>query len=368
MKPFFLPALEKYAAQLEDDDTVYIGAIPAIADATSSKLVRKGWWHTLFIAEDTYAQYGLRIMPEKPWQEWPLVVNVGQYACFTIGQEARLYLPFIVNEAVLQTKSLLKGFCEEWDIFLEKGRPVHEIMEGDEEALDKLHAFLGDKKNTDGKMKKEAFYVHFNELFDSKGQFARMIEAVTNMMKKKPYLPDPEAADFDLWESRVMNMAGTKAYLDTKPKDVERAAAILLRAFETPSCYDPCDAGFSILPDRGTEGAAPAMRIAGALQRPEIAELEQVASHVLFPAAQALAEKGKDAYAGVEHMEAAALFDDKMKRPLASWNALVSTAYWSGKNLDQTMLPALEAAIHLCRKHKWKDAGTALNYQLSFFK
>lgn len=367
MKPAFLAALEKYAATLTEDDTVYVGALPVVRKETSRQLIQKGWWHTLFIAEDSYAQYGLRIIPDKPWQEWPLVANIGKYACFTIGPEARLYLPFIVYESVLKVRSLRESFNEEWDVFLTKGGPIHQIMEGPVDALDRLHTFLGDKKNMDAKLKKEDLYSNFFEAFDRQGLFDEMKKIVTDLIKKKAYLPDAGSADLGIFESKIMNMAGTKIYLDTKAKATMTAAKLLLRAFETPSCYDPCDAKFSLMPDTGTEGSAPAVRIAEALSRPAFAEQDLVAAHVLFPAAQALMEKGVEGYIGVEHLEAAALLDDKLKRPQAAWNALVGAAYWSGRNLGKTMEPALDAALHLCEKHKWNDAATALSYQRSFF-
>ena len=74
-----------------------------------------------------------------------------------------------------------------------------------------------------------------------------------------------------------------------------------------------------------------------------------------------------NSYYGLEHLEAAAIYDSELNDPIMSWNCLVNAAYWSGLNTNETLLPAWEAAIYLAEKHNWKDAHFALKTQYDWY-
>jgi hypothetical protein len=68
------------------------------------------------------------------------------------------------------------------------------------------------------------------------------------------------------------------------------------------------------------------------------------------------------AYNGVAHMEVAALMDDQYNNPKKSWKYLEAAGYWVGKKMPEAQATVLEAAMHLCQKHKWFEALEVLEF------
>lgn len=67
-------------------------------------------------------------------------------------------------------------------------------------------------------------------------------------------------------------------------------------------------------------------------------------------------------YTGTPHVELAAEMDETLNEPKKAWKYLLSAGYWAGKNFPEAQPAVLNAAIFLCQKHGWEEAGEVLEY------
>jgi hypothetical protein len=170
------------------------------------------------------------------------------------------------------------------------------------------------------------------------------------------------------WESRILNSCTAVAYSwpDMYPK--EHRLETYWRTFCQPHGYDPAETPLDHHPvyshyAKGVmNSACNALTYVGEFDRVR----PEYKKSPLYAALVALFGN-RDRYIGVQHFEAAVLFDLEHKDPIQCWNSLVSAAYWSGQNRPETMLPAWQAAIELCDANNWRDAHEALVHQWDFY-
>lgn len=65
--------LEDQEDDLEEDYYEYLGFYPGIGTEITATAFQRGYWSTFIFAYDDDISFGLRIMPNTPAEDWPVV-------------------------------------------------------------------------------------------------------------------------------------------------------------------------------------------------------------------------------------------------------------------------------------------------------
>ncbi|MET6997334.1 hypothetical protein [Chitinophaga defluvii] len=363
-----MTALKTLGQTWSEEDSDTISFHPGIPMKKWLPYLKKGYWHILPLGHDSYSVYGLRIMPDKKWEEWPVVVFNDLHSAVTIAPDSSAALPLIRYQIITGDQEMFTYMLEGWNRYKALALPLQKIL-GNTADLDEFKQFLEAHKPDDSPGNEDALFLKLWYLYDTTAAHKAMRTAITEMEENDEYLPSlsPDKS-YGIWQTRLYHLFARHldiSHVEKALKDAKLTANIIT-AFDEPLCYDNEYGGISQFPNRAIEPDSLSVDLAALILTEE--DNKWVQADPLFPVMQELTQKRKSKYIGTAHMEAAALLDDQLDRPLRSWNALVSAAYWSGKNLQETALPAWEAAIYLCKKNKWKDALMALEYQLNEYK
>lgn len=357
-----------FSSSLDDEKRRVLGFTTNIEDDIKFNLLRKGGWHSLYFASSISFQYGLRIFPDKKVSDWS-VVETDEMGGFTT--KAPLLNNFLYFK-YLNTISHLDGFVEcknNLNKLEEVVSPFLDFVDG-KRGFEFYRDYLLNEANlpTSEDESKLKYYLDFwNHYGDGEG-FKTMIDLVGDMLKDEQYIPKNIASvDLGVWETRIKNILAQRAYIiqdDAIP--YADAEPFLWQSFVQPHGYDSEEIYFDYLPSLSSQCNEEIQGVVELLNAEYYEHADYIKESPLYAALVALYGKD-DSYLGVQHVEAAMIYDLEHKDPLKAWDCLVSAAYWSGLNSNETFLPAWKAAIELCERNNWKDAHDALLLQWEFY-
>ncbi len=345
-----------------------LGFTPNVESNKLYDLLKKGWWHTCFFGDSSYEIWGLRIFPNLEYAVWSAVE-------LTNGGSARTIAPRLCAFAtMLQLDSfsdieLFRMSRRDWPQITATLNRLYELIGGGE-----YHDFITELLFNDANLPVDAAHKLENYLrvwkhMDPSLGHIELRKLIEQSNEDESFVPE-SYRDLDLghWRTRILNAAATLATFRADHISRSQKLARCWVSFAEPHGYDPEEV-------RPQQYGSKSNTTAGAMQT--IVEQLQGASNFmglplemqdspLFAPLVSLAGR-KNQYLGVQHAEAAILFDKEYNDPLMAWNCLVSAAYWSGRNGSETLMPVWRAAIELCEANNWSDAHEALVYQWDFY-
>lgn len=332
-------------------------------------LCDKGWWHCYVLSSKQFSNQDvcLRITPWETWDEWNLSVVHSRSCAYSILNNVYA-LPIIRLEHIEQHKDVFEEFQEEFQEFEELIRPVYQILSIEQE-LSFIRDYLADKDNVPDGSDHEERYLNLLFRYDTSDVHRLFRKKLSEMIKEPDVIPyDGIDQHLGAWDQRFRNILARRAIDHSNAIALAKLAPMLWNAFVLPHGFDTAGSKLSQYPDTSSPPEIFLTDIARLLTADYYEFPPEITEHPLYKAATALNERGSG-YTGVEHAEAAAVLDEHYADPIGSWNALVSAAFWAGRNNagEDMQLALWDQAIWLCEKEDWVDAHSALKHQRQLY-
>jgi hypothetical protein len=380
----FITRFKEFSSNLDFSDTFALGFEPVEDTDSLWTMFTRGFWEIVVIGKSSIELVGLRIMPGRPWQEWPVVRtsnfisllgdNFKLSAIQTIAPSVASLFEFIkFHDVYSPHKSSSNTGLEDLERFKELALSFDDILhnkEGIQHLLDVINKqnSTGDEVDDEVREKLSAdFWMHFDNSEGYQLLHAGILGIDEDKFAYKQKI-DP-SKDYGNSRTRLYHLMLKNITAD----DITNGTydpQVVINCFEEPHFYDT-EWMFSDTTHR--LGNPTDTRIAmGDLVR-AIAD-SGICDNMDDPIVDAIRAMAQDeqltTYKGFEHAMAAPQFDEFRKEPRRAWNALSNATYWSGRNMGQSLpIPeTLDAAIAMSRENGWGDALAALEYQAELYK
>lgn len=380
----FISRLKEFGTNLDYADRYALG-FELLDDPDSQwTMFTRGFWEIVVIGKSSIELVGLRIMPGKPWQEWP-VVRTSNFisllgedfklsAIQTIAPKASHLFEFIKfsdiyspykgsNKTDPDDIECFKGLAETFDDLLHNKEGIRfllDFVERIETSGEEITDEMREKLSAD-------FLTHFDNS-EERQLLYQGIEGIKAEQFDYKQKLDP-SKDYGTYRTHLYHLM----LKNIKTEDITNGTydkQVVINCFEEPHFYDT-EWMFSDT-THGLSNPTDARIAMGDLVK-AIAEsgiCDDMDDPIVDPI-KAMAEgEGLNTYRGFEHALAAPQFDEFRKEPRRAWNALSNATYWSGRNMGQSLpIPeTLDAAIAMSRENGWDDALAALEYQAELYK
>ncbi len=275
--------------------------------------------------------------------------------------------------SLMENATKIKALKSDLDAAISQSKPLFDYLgEGD---LDFLKSYLLDEENQErfkkAKKNQDSFFCDFwNHYYDTP-EHKKAFDLFAQLIDNKKFLPEFQEEDYGIWNAYVRSVLTQRAY-DLEPKNktqMEKQYWHLWKYACMPHGLD-CDK----MPFKKYQyyyGNSKDMMWGVSLSINSARKHEDflpdtVANHPLYEATTLIEDKQ---YAGENHLMAAKRFDQELNDPEASWNALVSTAYWAGhaKRLD-LVEASWQYAIDLSQRQGWNVLNEVLSDQWDFYE
>jgi hypothetical protein len=352
----------------DEEELLRLGFNPNLDDHRLFALLKKGWWHSFFFGDDDYYFWGLRILPQNSYPSWPVIKETAGENAWTFAPRLDAF-PAMVRWEDFKRPRLFQGFREIWESVTPIMQEFYNIAGGSQ-----YHDFLTEFVMNDDNIPQNdeqilSNYLRFWNTVDPSIGHKELRNLITTANANPDWVP-PLFGDVDLghWETRVLNGAATLSGFRREKVERSQVVQACWQSFCQPHGYEPEELCPKHYPNFSNNPATCLETTVGRLQIPSnfTGLPQEIQSSPLFAALVSLAGR-KNQYQGIQHAEAAILFDKEHNDPLMAWNCLVSAAYWSGRNSPETLIPVWKAAIELCEANNWKDAHEALVHQWDFY-
>lgn len=329
-----------------------------------TKILQVGQWYVAPFSFETYDSYSIKLTPNKKLLDSPVYLRHRWDHCL-FSDNLSDFLPFRQLK-MLKSIKFKKYILDDWQLLEELSLPFREYTK----SLDSLE-FLKEYLHNEDKLKylenPSEFYTKvyldfWNHYYDTPQQ-KEYVKLMHLMVEDESYLPDFEIKDYGVWNTRVYNAIGRRAYnlIDIKTEKKENQ---FWQSFIQPHGFDATEIDFDFIPYSTSTN----FQLDGIISKfiPELGYFSKMSNHPLYEVGQILS-KNESSYNGDAHIEAAKAIDEELNNPIMAWDALVSAGYWSGVNFGNPNINAWKAAIYLSEKHEWKEINEVLIDQLEFY-
>jgi|GEM_PF-5343769 len=338
------------------------GAIKAglefgVSNAELEKLNLSGWRNVFFIAKDAFAHYGLRALPGLPPSQWP-VVKVLQYnRAVTHAPNLQALLLFQRILALSGNETNLGLLQQTWDEHLQFLQPFFEHLHY---PATEVTLFFQKIKNLRDPNLRDTVYLSLWSSFRTAG-FGRVelqLAAIKTNNLNNVCVALNETPD--VWTARSANLnvqvlAGfdpptlKNHYRNDLLENMLRQVPIDV---ETPT--------IKTQPNSATEYYM-LYQMNLQLWSSFMPRDGEALGEMLFLLIEKVAEKGKNSYSGIAHLEFAALLNEEHNKPYHAWDMLCNAYYWAGKNKPELISNVTDAALDLAKKRSWADIVNLLS-------
>ncbi len=362
-----LRELNRFAENFNSEDIDYLGFIPSISDEDKYELLKRGWWHFYFFGSQKHYNLGFRISPKLAYCDWP-IMQIHEYSsAITIAPRISSVWYFVQLSFLLNLK-VYNTFDTDINIIEKLSLPLLKIVKGSEHFEYFINHILKKEIIPDSQENKNKLHLHFWNYFDKSQGHKVLRKIITDISSDEDLII--KDVDFDIlgmWKTRVLYILVQRfRMIGIYLEDDSQIEKLFWELFQCINIFD----AEGMLPkhifDNSNEPEISLAATIASLDTLKDRRAEYIKNNPLYPALLKLGSSRKN-YLGVEHIEAAAIYDSELNDPIMSWNCLVNAAYWSGLNTSETLLPAWEAAIYLAEKHNWKDAHFALKTQYDWY-
>jgi len=365
----FLEKLQNYDKTFDKKDINKLGFYPSVADELKYELLKKGWWSLYHIFSGKYWSYGLSIQPQKSYTDW-YVMEMSER-----GDSCATFAPGVMNFWYFRHLELLlrlKVFNAYEDKYLEREKVSLPFLESFNIEKDYIYFrdyFLNKTIIPDSDEKIDQIYLHFWNYFDKSKGHDVLRKIITEFKNNEgAVISELDVSKLEHWAIRILYVL-VKRFIKhsfMSPNNNLELETVCWKLFTAAHIYDAEDMCPSHI---GESIRNPRMELRTTVDYLTLAtnnHSDYIKNSPLFPALRKIDENDRT-YIGVEHVEAAAIYDIELNDPIMSWNCLVNAGYWSGANTSETLLPAWKAAIDLAERNDWKDAYFALKTQYDWY-
>ena len=354
-------------------------------------LIGRGNWHITYFAKRDFGSrseswwFGLRALPNRSWQEWPVVMSSGS-SSITISSSLRTFLPMYLwrSSHILDNDLAWDELSQHWPQIQTELSELQYLMGGRIDPLLAFQRFLTDRQNRprfDEDIETGETDIHFNEaeenqkrtdanyrmlgLLENESEYHAYLSFLKQVMETPTSIPSlPEK--LGSWQDLAKMTAAMKAYTIWYETPLPHKEWLVWGGLNRAYAYDDCvsrDPKFLIQFD--VSEAAHSVGFAEILFAHENSMPEEMITDSFWHVVRALQSPD---YAGKEHMEVAAYLDSDLNEPLKCWDMLISSAYFSAVRLGKSLLPALEAALYVARERSWGDVVEVLSEALTLYR
>ena len=336
----------------------------------------KGFFDHLLLGfdSDNYTLVGLRILPNKPINKWPLVY-------FYRGGNSVMECPNL--ESIVPF--LLKFSIECQDTFVVYNKDIENVKKYYKpifEALDTPEAYqyfidyilnqdnkpkeIDDYEDIYKKLGRDAReYVRVTRDFDTSEGYQVFLDVVRQIERNEKVVPEIASKDYGAWTTRIYKPLGLEAWDDDLKTSIENRVLCIWRSFIEPHSYDPISTSPpSVFSHDSTDTGHFNSKILDGIHSYKDEFPQELKEHPLFDVAMGMRQEGYSATLGFA--TAAAVIDEQYNDPLLSWKSLVNAGFYTKDNRQHTLLP--QQAIALCERNDWTDAAQALTQNLEVYK
>ncbi len=329
-----------------------------------TKILQIGQWYVAPFSFETYDSYAIKLTPNKKLQDSPIYLRHRWDHCL-FSDNLSDFLPFRQLE-MLKSAEFKKYILDDWQLLEELSLPMREYTNSIN-SLDFLKEYLNSKDKLKYLENPSEFYTKiysdFWNYYYNTSQQKEYVKLMHEMTEDESYLPDFEIKDYGIWNTRIYNAIGHRAYnlidIETEKKENQ-----FWQSFIQPHGFDAAEVDFDFIP----YATSTSFQLGGIISKftPELGYFSKMRNHPLYEVGQILS-KNKNTYDGAAHIEAAKVIDEELNDPIMAWDALVSAGYWSGVNFENPNMNAWKAAIDLSEKHGWTEINEVLIDQLEFY-
>ena len=336
--------------------TEYVGLVPFPWEHLKSKYFSFGRFNIVpltYFSEIDADPFGLKIIPDRGWEDWPLVQMSTFDSCLTLADNYSKAPAAIILE-YLSDYEIFLDFKSSKDRYRKIASPIFKLFCADSD-LDLLYNYISTERDKD--INEENEYVKLLKSIMPDQFHLNYRAQLDEMIQSKNCLPStPSMANFGIWHSSILNKIAMRFRRLKQPNE-----ELLWLAFQNIHGIDafPLSANLS----HRTSSSWQARSFISAISSYIDGEEEEIKHHPLFPAVEAIKHSLTN-YTGAEHLIAAAVLDEEHKDPLAAFNALVSGAYWAGHNMKKALPEIHNQMLNLCNREGWTDAEFALSMMI----
>ena len=330
--------------------------------------LRKGW-PILPLSDRRDDITGLRILPARPWAEWPLVKGTPSDTTSTLSGSAATAVPAWFYWSVVRTSLRERSLTRKrnrWSQYRASLEPLHNALGGSPTGLDVVRAALFDPEleTLRRDLPAQASFDHSVLVrLDSGETHRRFRQYLSQLFDQVLQAPDE---DFGVWSgvASMQYLWRSMGFLG-EPKG-ERFASMAWEQLHKPPQYD-LDWSFGILyhhfvSSTGMNHESNAARMmVGLINLATDAEREAWRPQPLFQRVLLPLAEDRQGPWHLGFMEAAAAHDG-LGEPELSWNMLCSGAFWVNRR-GGPWRPFFDAALDLSRRHGWEDVVHVLEDQ-----
>ena len=361
----FISNFETLTDNLIDDDKYYnyLGLLSFDKGNKMNKFSKFGRFGILPLAQEHTEGYsgifGLQIIPNKGWMEWPLVnLLAGNDTCYTLAPNYKLLPSHCLAKYAVKKKTfdyIRNGISSLKDVL----GPVFQLFDSLEkyEILDDYFSNISFRP-TEGRSHDTTItqYIDLLIKLNPNDTHAKYREEVEKMRKEDTYIPiSIEKEELGVWYTSLTNKLGARALvLEEKVNDLYWNSLLTIHGMD--GCLEYADISHY------TDTIAPSRSSLGSIAR-NVEITDEVVENPLHIIINPLVANASQ-YTGAEHLIAAAVLDEEHKDPLAAFNALVSGAYWAGHNMKKALPKIHNQMLNLCKREGWADAEFALSMMI----
>lgn len=347
----------------------FIGFNPDLPEERKFALFKSGFWGQFPFGYSRGFVWSLRIQPGKDLERWSVCESNSHDSVYTFSPSLSAF-NVIRKASTFSNQKQFSAYNRRWD---EVEPHLQESVKyfGGEQFLPFLEKYCSTIENaSDGsdEFKLATFLQFWDEVDDPEGK-AELFGLLAKLKTDADYYPATvQPHDFWPWRERIINLQSVRCCQALiKVRDLKNFYPVFWESFKQVHGLDPQDNRLSPFPNRVADAKGFIARITENMGLNNFQDMpEEIEKSPLFAALVSL-HQNVDNYIGVQHAEAALLYEQELGDPVMAWNCLLSSGFWSGQNSNETFLPAWEMAIKLAEAYEWTDAYEALTHNWKFY-
>jgi len=328
-------------------------------------IFRSGYWSVAPFAFESYNSFAIKLVPNNKLFNSQIVAK-SNVDFWTVSPNLSSFITMSWLRFLNDIDIINEEIKEKWELLEKLSLPYRKYTDN-LDSLNFLKEYISRKENliyfenpSDHYTK---VYLDFWNHYYNTLQQKEYVQLMSLMIENESYLPDFEIKDYGIWNTRVYNAIGHRAY-NLIDIETEKKENHFWQSFIQPHGFDSTEVDFDFIP----YATSSSFQLGGVISKfkPELGYFSKMSNHPLYEVGQILS-KDKSTYNGNAHIEAAKTIDEELKDPVMAWDALVSAGYWSGVNFGSPNMNAWKAAIDLSEKHGWTEINEVLVDQLEFY-
>ncbi len=344
---------------------------PEIDNSVLKTHLQRGKWSLLHLSASTSSlgTKAFRIIPWLPSSKWPIGDTTTFFESYFYYDSIESYLVGKPIHTAVNKKAYYNLYKANWNSFLSSRSKIFDLFDL-ETKVDRLENwFFNVSSEPNRGMEESEKYARLKEasLFISDSEENKLLWELSKKYKDDTFIPDLPNIELSIHEERILSSIAERASMHAFNKSFAVLEPLLFQAVMFSHGFGSETSDL--------KGIASPSDTSLRIKRPidvlfdediSPSNSDNIKSLPEFHIASELYRQ-RNLYDGIPHMEIAAYMDEQLNDPEKAWKYLLSAGFWAGKNLPDAQETILNAAIMLCQKNNWNEAGLVLEYNRDFF-